>query len=87
MEDRRPGLHIQYHEFMLRQAGGTGSMGKQVKRKKTSSAGSYNMKLVTSDVCEVCKQQCPRGIRYMERMRRPGAAGKGVPCILTRYKA
>lgn len=46
----------------------------------------FNMKVVTSDVCTVCKAQCSRGIRYMEKMSHPGAVGKGVPCILTRGK-
>ncbi|WP_274361329.1 hypothetical protein [Paenibacillus thermotolerans] len=44
------------------------------------------MKIVTSDTCSVCKQQCARGIRYMEQMEQPGAVGNGVPCILTAYK-
>nr|WP_040948546.1 hypothetical protein [Gorillibacterium massiliense] len=46
----------------------------------------FNMKIVTSDVCEVCKMQCERGIRYMKAMRVPGAVGNGVPCILTKGK-
>jgi Fe-S oxidoreductase len=46
----------------------------------------FNMKVVTSDTCRVCKQQCPRGIRYMEKMSEPGATGYGVPCILTKGK-
>ncbi|OPA78519.1 hypothetical protein BVG16_11660 [Paenibacillus selenitireducens] len=59
--------------------------GKVVKKKKsTSERAQYNMKIVTSDRCEACKQQCARGIRYMEHMRLDGAMGKGVPCILTR---
>ncbi|WP_438446670.1 hypothetical protein [Gorillibacterium sp. sgz5001074] len=44
----------------------------------------FNMKVVTSDVCQACKTKCQRGIRYMEKMSEPGALGKGVPCVLTR---
>jgi hypothetical protein len=47
----------------------------------------YQYKAVSSDVCEVCRNQCARGIRYMERMLKPGAMGNGVPCILTKYKS
>ncbi|WP_058301755.1 hypothetical protein [Gorillibacterium timonense] len=47
----------------------------------------YNMKVVSSDTCQVCKQQCPRGIRYLEHMAKPGAVGHGVPCILTQGRA
>ncbi|MHA0858220.1 hypothetical protein [Paenibacillus sp. CMAA1364] len=43
------------------------------------------MKIVTSQVCEVCKTPCVDGIRYRERMRVPGAIGKGIPCILTKW--
>ncbi|MCM3126310.1 MULTISPECIES: hypothetical protein [unclassified Paenibacillus] len=59
---------------------------------KVSKGGSSkekvrtSMKLVTSDVCEVCKTPCERGMAYAERMREPGAVGKGVPCILTKPK-
>jgi len=45
------------------------------------------MKLVTSQVCEVCKTPCADGIHYRERMRVPGAIGKGIPCILTKPSA
>lgn len=65
-------------------------MTKNVKKKKDLSAidrSLSTMKMVSSDVCLVCKQQCERGIRYMERMSEPGAVGYGVPCILTRGKA
>jgi len=65
-------------------------MTKNVKKKKELSAidrSLSTMKTVSSDVCLVCKQQCERGIRYMERMSEPGAVGYGVPCILTRGKA
>ncbi|BAB05980.1 hypothetical protein [Halalkalibacterium halodurans] len=47
----------------------------------------YNMKVVTSDVCERCRTQCTIGIAYMEKMRKPGAIGYGVPCHLTKGKA
>lgn len=42
------------------------------------------MKIVTSDICEVCKTPCPAGMEYAAHMRIPGAAGKGIPCILTK---
>lgn len=41
------------------------------------------MKIVTSDTCEICPTQCRRGINYLEKMAKPGAIGFGVPCILT----
>ncbi|MFC0470786.1 hypothetical protein ACFFHM_09850 [Halalkalibacter kiskunsagensis] len=44
----------------------------------------YTMKLVTSETCFICKQQCPRGLAYLEKMSKPGAIGKGVPCRLTK---
>jgi hypothetical protein len=44
----------------------------------------YTLKIVTSETCITCKQQCPRGLAYLEKMSKPGAIGKGVPCILTR---
>ncbi|MCL6458721.1 MAG: hypothetical protein K6T85_12005 [Gorillibacterium sp.] len=47
----------------------------------------FNMKIVTSDTCLVCKQKCLRGIRYMESLAVPGAIGRGVPCILTKGRA
>jgi hypothetical protein len=46
----------------------------------------FNMKVVTSDKCESCRQ-CERGLRYLEKMSLPGAVGYGVPCILTKGKA
>jgi hypothetical protein len=45
---------------------------------------NVRMSIVLSDTCEACPTPCPRGIRYRQRMREPGAVGKGVPCILTR---
>ncbi|HEY2493952.1 MAG TPA: hypothetical protein VGI33_13735 [Paenibacillus sp.] len=42
------------------------------------------MKIVTSDVCEICKTPCPAGMEYAARMRIPGTVGKGIPCILTK---
>ncbi|MWV45181.1 hypothetical protein GRF59_16265 [Paenibacillus sp. HJL G12] len=58
------------------------------KGKKPSQAKSEKMhkgmRLVTSQVCEVCKTPCARGMAYAARMREPGAVGKGVPCILTK---
>ncbi|WP_332697126.1 hypothetical protein [Halalkalibacter lacteus] len=46
----------------------------------------YTLKLVTSETCFTCKQQCPRGLAYLEKMSVPGAIGKGVPCRLTKGK-
>ncbi len=58
--------------------------GKKTKKKQvTENKKQPQMKLVTSEVCAVCKQQCERGLRYLERMSEPGAKGYGVPCILT----
>ncbi|MBD2861914.1 MULTISPECIES: hypothetical protein [Paenibacillus] len=59
--------------------------GKKVKKQASSGRTQAHYKFVTSDVCAVCKHQCARGIRYMERMKQPGAVGRGVPCVLTRY--
>lgn len=66
-------------------------MAKKIKKRSnlqtsTIDRNMFNMKVVTSDVCAVCKQQCERGIRYMEKMSLPGAVGFGVPCILTKGK-
>lgn len=46
----------------------------------------YNMKVVTSSTCEACKQQCAKGLLYLDKMSKPGAVGYGVPCILTKGK-
>jgi len=63
-------------------------MGKPKKKAKRSDAMSRpQMKIVTSATCQVCTQQCQRGIRYLERMAQPGAIGFGVPCILTLGKS
>lgn len=59
--------------------------GKVVKKKKSASdRKQYYYKLVLSDTCAVCKTPCARGMRYLDRMKQPGAVGKGVPCVLTR---
>ena len=65
------------------------------KKGKSGNAGSRKipfhnlqqvyMKLVHSETCQVCPNRCVRGIRYLEKMSRPGAVGHGVPCILTAY--
>lgn len=63
------------------------SKNKAAKKKDPPSGldrNRFNMKVVTSDICRVCKTPCTRGMRYAERMNGPGAVGKGVPCILTR---
>ncbi|WP_096435271.1 hypothetical protein [Alteribacter populi] len=61
------------------------------KKRYTAQEAAYKFqhtwKIVMSDKCEVCTQQCARGIHYMEKMRQPAAIGKGVPCHLTRGKA
>lgn len=36
--------------------------------------------IVTSDVCERCPIQCPKGIAYMESMRVGGKPGLGIVC-------
>lgn len=59
--------------------------GKTVKKKTVSSdRKQFHYKLVLSSTCAVCKTPCERGIRYWEKMKEPGAVGKGVPCVLTR---
>ncbi|WP_274651793.1 hypothetical protein [Paenibacillus humicola] len=59
--------------------------GKAVKKQKTRSDRKQAvLKLVLSDTCAVCKTPCARGMRYLDHMRQPGAAGNGVPCILTK---
>ncbi|MFS0837550.1 hypothetical protein [Paenibacillus sp. 1P03SA] len=65
-----------------------GKSGKGKGGKKIESSGrvQYTMRIVESSACASCKQQCARGLLYLERMSRPGALGKGVPCILTRRK-
>ncbi|NGQ96266.1 hypothetical protein G3578_13960 [Brevibacillus sp. SYP-B805] len=56
----------------------------KVKRKiKTSTTEQPQMKIVMHTTCEVCTQQCARGLSYLEQMKKPGAIGFGVPCILT----
>lgn len=44
----------------------------------------HYMKVVPSDTCIHCTQQCRRGLDYIEKMSKPGAIGYGVPCILTK---
>ncbi|WP_227935921.1 hypothetical protein [Alkalihalobacillus deserti] len=68
-------------------------MAKKTNKKKTAPKISVNekyaftMKMVTSETCFACKQQCTRGLTYLEKMAVPGAIGKGVPCILTKGRA
>ncbi|MGD8189721.1 hypothetical protein ACQCN2_06915 [Brevibacillus ginsengisoli] len=59
-------------------------MAKKVKKKQKAvpERQQPQMKLVTSDVCDRCRQ-CQRGLRYLEKMSEPGAIGYGVPCVLT----
>ncbi|SEB78841.1 hypothetical protein [Paenibacillus sp. GP183] len=61
---------------------------KKIKKKTefASNRAQYTMKLVESNTCAVCKQQCARGLRYLAKMSEPGAVGNGVPCILTRKR-
>ncbi len=70
---------------MNKPAGKSSKAGK----KKTISSDSHRpqMKIVTSDVCAVCKTPCARGLAYLARMSEPGAVGNGVPCVLTLPKA
>ena len=71
---------------MIREAGNRAMVkgkGKKVVAKKEKVRG---MRMVTSEVCEVCKTPCEIGMAYAARMREPGAVGKGVPCILTKPK-
>ncbi|MFD0671887.1 hypothetical protein [Cohnella sp. GCM10027633] len=60
-------------------------MAKGKLKKKTSASDSKRpqMRIVTSDVCAVCKTPCARGLAYLEKMSRPGEQGTGVPCVLT----
>ncbi|WP_239617277.1 hypothetical protein [Cohnella mopanensis] len=61
-------------------------MSKVNKKKKSAAAAEQRraqMKIVTSDVCAVCKTPCRRGLDYLEHMRTPGSIGYGVPCVLT----
>lgn len=68
---------------------GGASLAKSKKKKGIpviSDKNKFNMKVVTSSTCSSCKQQCTRGLRYLEKMSQPGAIGYGVPCILTKGK-
>ncbi|WP_372631485.1 hypothetical protein [Cohnella sp.] len=61
-------------------------MSKVNKKKKSAAAEQQKraqMRIVTSDVCAVCKTPCTRGLRYLAQMNVPGAVGQGVPCVLT----
>ena len=58
----------------------------KVNKKKSAASEQQKraqMKIVTSDVCAVCKTPCSRGLAYLERLSEPGAIGKGIPCVLT----
>ncbi|MGZ0049549.1 hypothetical protein [Brevibacillus gelatini] len=61
--------------------------GKKKKKNSRQHPNQLNLKIVTSSTCQACKQQCARGLAYLEHMSQPGAIGKGVPCILTKPKA
>ncbi|MCM3746215.1 hypothetical protein M3223_02475 [Paenibacillus pasadenensis] len=64
---------------------GGSSKSKTAKKKApVSDRRQVHMKLVLSHTCAVCKTPCSRGLKYLDRMRQPGAVGKGVPCVLTR---
>ncbi|TKI55252.1 hypothetical protein E8L90_07205 [Brevibacillus antibioticus] len=60
--------------------------GKKVKKNTPQHANQVQLKIVTSHTCQVCKQQCARGMAYLQQMSQPGAIGFGVPCILTKQK-
>ena len=64
-------------------------MGKKRKTtfKTVNEKYSYTTKVVTSSTCLKCKNKCARGETYLEKMSKPGAVGRGVPCILTKGKA
>ncbi|MGO4886496.1 hypothetical protein ACJ2A9_01950 [Anaerobacillus sp. MEB173] len=59
---------------------------KKVIQKKEGNKFEHTLKIVTSDTCIKCKQQCKRGLNYIEKMSEPGAVGYGVPCHLTKGK-
>jgi hypothetical protein len=66
--------------------------GKNVSKNKRGQVSSedrnrFNMKMATVNKCIACKQQCERGLAYIEKMSKPGTIGYGVPCILTKGKA
>jgi hypothetical protein len=65
------------------------SKGSKASKKKELSSVIHRpqMKIVTSDVCAVCKTPCARGLAYLAKMSEPGAVGRGVPCVLTLPKA
>ncbi|MBB6729563.1 hypothetical protein [Cohnella zeiphila] len=60
---------------------------KVIKKKASAESQRPQMKIVTSDVCAVCRTPCSRGLAYLARMSLPGASGNGVPCVLTLPKA
>ncbi len=68
------------------------NMAKTSKNKKAApkitihEKHQFTMKVVTSSTCDVCKQQCQKGLQYLEKMSKPGALGKGVACHLTKGK-
>ncbi|WP_096188967.1 hypothetical protein [Evansella halocellulosilytica] len=62
-------------------------MGKKKKAQSREDKYEHTLKIVLSHKCEVCPTQCSRGIRYLEKMAKPGAIGNGVPCHLTKGKA
>lgn len=61
-------------------------MAKAKKKKIISTVDNmkHYMKIVGVETCIQCKQQCQRGLDYIEKMSKPGEIGYGVPCILTR---
>ncbi|HJV45307.1 MAG TPA: hypothetical protein VJ824_06235 [Bacillota bacterium] len=57
------------------------------KNKKSLSSTDnreHYMKIVLADTCIQCKQQCSRGLAYIDKMAKPGMIGYGVPCILSK---
>lgn len=70
-------------------SGGSGKSGGKAVRGRVMpqhNLAQVYMKMVTSETCIACKSRCARGIEYMKQMEKPGAVGRGVPCILTGYK-
>ncbi|ADC51856.1 hypothetical protein BpOF4_19085 [Alkalihalophilus pseudofirmus OF4] len=62
------------------------SKAKHAPKKTPSEKYAFTQKMVTSETCIKCSTPCARGMAYVEKMKEPGAVGKGVPCHLTKGK-
>jgi len=49
------------------------------KNNPTNKGGSQKSSLVLSEVCEKCTNQCERGKKYIESLKK-GKSGNGVVC-------